>query len=86
MIILTPSVVQVMLCIFYFEFYLPATRGSSVLPVTEVGDVGDEPVVDLVESQSLVWGGEDGLQARLSVRQIFPGRDWPYWTCSIKSE
>ena len=50
------------ICTFYISnIYLPASRGGRVLPVTEVGDVGDEPVVDLVESESLVWGGEDGL-------------------------
>ena len=46
--------------------YLPAARGGRVLPLTEVGDVGYEPVVDLVECQSLVWRGEDGLHDRLS--------------------
>ena len=42
-------------------FHLPSTRGGGVLPLTEVSHVGYEPVVHLVESQSLVRGGEDGL-------------------------
>ena len=43
---------------------LPAAGGRAVLPLREVHHVGDQPVVDLVEGQPLVGGGQYRLQQR----------------------